>query len=297
MRYRDRRGNEITGNEKQDRILRLLYGTLAGRLLMKPLVQPVVSRIAGRFLNTKLSSFLAGAAVKKYRIDLSDYEERYFSSYNAFFRRKLIPGKRPVCAGKEILISPCDAKLLCIPVREGSRFRIKHSVYTLRSLLRNGKLAEKYEGGMLLVFRLTVDDYHHYCYIADGRKSKNVHIKGVFHSVNPFAVDEVPVYRENTREYSVLENAGFGTVLMMEVGAMLVGKICNHHGETLVSRGEEKGYFEFGGSTVILGFEKDRICLDADIIRNSREQVETLVRMGERIGTAAHARETEMLVH
>ena len=277
--------------------MRVLYGTAPGRLLVKLLVHPVVSTIAGCFLNTKLSSFLVKAAVKKYGIDLSDYEERYFSSYNAFFRRKLIPGKRPVSAGKEILISPCDAKLLCIPVREGSLFRIKHSVYTLRSLLRNGKLAEKYEGGMLLVFRLTVDDYHHYCYIADGRKSKNVHIKGVFHSVNPFAADEIPVYKENTREYSVLETAEFGTVLMMEVGAMLVGKICNMHGAASVYQGEEKGYFEFGGSTVILGFEKDRICLDADIIRNSREQVETLVRMGERIGTAAHARETEMLVH
>lgn len=297
MRYRDRTGKEITGNEKQECILRVLYGTAPGRLLVKLLVHPVVSTIAGCFLNTKLSSFLAKAAVKKYGIDLSDYEERYFSSYNAFFRRKLIPGKRPVSAGKEILISPCDAKLLCIPVREGSLFRIKHSVYTLRSLLRNGKLAEKYEGGMLLVFRLTVDDYHHYCYIADGRKSKNVHIKGVFHSVNPFAADEIPVYKENTREYSVLETAEFGTVLMMEVGAMLVGKICNMHGAASVYQGEEKGYFEFGGSTVILGFEKDRICLDADIIRNSREQVETLVRMGERIGTAAHARETEMLVH
>lgn len=297
MRYRDRTGKEITGNEKQECILRVLYGTAPGRLLVKLLAHPVVSTIAGCFLNTKLSSFLVKAAVKKYGIDLSDYEERYFSSYNAFFRRKLIPGKRPVSAGKEILISPCDAKLLCIPVREGSLFRIKHSVYTLRSLLRNGKLAEKYEGGMLLVFRLTVDDYHHYCYIADGRKSKNVHIKGVFHSVNPFAADEIPVYKENTREYSVLETAEFGTVLMMEVGAMLVGKICNMHGAASVYQGEEKGYFEFGGSTVILGFEKDRICLDADIIRNSREQVETLVRMGERIGTAAHARETEMLVH
>lgn len=297
MRYRDRTGKEITGNEKQECILRVLYGTAPGRLLVKLLVHPVVSTIAGCFLNMKLSSFLAKAAVKKYGIDLSDYEERYFSSYNAFFRRKLIPGKRPVSAGKEILISPCDAKLLCIPVREGSLFRIKHSVYTLRSLLRNGKLAEKYEGGMLLVFRLTVDDYHHYCYIADGRKSKNVHIKGLFHSVNPFAADEIPVYKENTREYSVLETAEFGTVLMMEVGAMLVGKICNMHGAASVYQGEEKGYFEFGGSTVILGFEKDRICLDADIIRNSREQVETLVRMGERIGTAAHARETEMLVH
>ena len=297
MRYRDRTGKEITGNEKQECILRVLYGTAPGRLLVKLLVHPVVSTIAGCFLNTKLSSFLAKAAVKKYGIDLSDYEERKFTSYNAFFRRKMIPGKRPVSAGKEILISPCDAKLLSIPVREGIRFHIKHSVYTLRSLLRNQKLAEKYEGGMLLVFRLTVDDYHHYCYIADGRKSKNVHIKGVFHSVNPFAADEIPVYKENTREYSVLETAEFGTVLMMEVGAMLVGKICNMHGAASVYQGEEKGYFEFGGSTVILGFEKDRICLDADIIRNSREQVETLVRMGERIGTAAHARETEMLVH
>ncbi len=287
MKYRDRSGHEVTGNEKQDRLLRLLYGTLAGRLLLKPLVQPAFSRMVGHLLNTKGSAMAAKAVVRKRRIALSDYKETDFPSYNSFFHRELLPQKRPIAPGKEVLISPCDGKLLCYPVAQDSCFVIKHSRYSLQSLLQNQPMAQRFEGGTLLVFRLTVDDYHRYCYIADGKKTPNVHIPGVFHSVNPAAVNSLPVYKENTREYSLLETSEFGTVLMMEVGALLVGKIHNHHEAANVCRGMEKGYFEFGGSSVLLCFEKGRIAMDADILHNSREQVETLVRLGERIGAAA----------
>lgn len=73
---------------------------------------------------------------------------------------------------------------------------------------------------------------------------------------------------------------------MMEVGALLVGKIENHSGAAYVQRGQEKGNFAFGGSTIILMTQKNRVISDEDICMRSRKGIETLVQMGEKIGTA-----------
>ena len=131
-----------------------------------------------------------------------------------------------------------------------------------------------------------MDDYHRYCYIDDGKKSRNYRISGVFHTVNPAAGDVLPIYKENTREFSLLKSRHFKTVVMMEVGALMVGRITNYHGACLVKRGEEKGKFEFGGSTVILLFQDGAVRIDDRLIHNTEKGYETIVRMGERIGEA-----------
>ena len=184
------------------------------------------------------------------------------------------------------LIAPCDSKLTVYPITSRGRFSVKHTLYTLDTLLQNKKLAAKYRDGYACIFRLTVDDYHHYCYVDDGAKSSNHKISGVLHTVNPIANDITPIYKENAREYSILRSKHFGNVLMMEVGALLVGKIVNCHRAASVKRGQEKGYFEFGGSTVILLFQRDKVRFDRDIVKNSRKGYETKVRMGEKIGNA-----------
>lgn len=286
MLYRDRKGRTFRGNEKQDRFLRAVYGSAPGRLVLKLLIQPGVSRFCGVILSSRISALGAAALMKKYHMDPSDYQTDRFGSWNEFFRRQFRPEQRPVDRAPDALISPCDGKLQCCTIRRDGSFTIKRCRYSLETLLRNRTLAAEYEGGQLLIFRLTVDDYHRYCYIADGRKSKNVSLPGVFHTVNPAAEEWFPVYQENAREYSCLETERLGKVLMVEVGAMLVGKIVNHHGETTAARGQEKGYFEFGGSTILLAFQKDRVSVDRDIQQNSAEGIETLVRLGERIGTA-----------
>lgn len=284
MRYRNRQGEEIRENEAQDRLLATLYGTAAGRLLLKLLVQPWVSRLAGAFLNTPLSAGMIAPFAKRYGISLEECEQTGYPSYNAFFHRRLRADARPVDNRGEIFISPCDAKLSVYPIRQDESFVIKGLPYTLERLLRSRRLAERYEGGMMLVFRLTVNDYHHFCYVADGTKTKNRRIPGVLHTVNPIAMETVPVFAENAREYSLLKSEEFGRILMMEVGALMVGRIVNLTEQGVVRRGEEKGWFEFGGSTVILCLEKDRVELDEDIRRNQAEGIETIVRMGEKIG-------------
>ena len=270
----------------QDKFLARLYGSALGRMLLKPLVSPAVSKAAGWFLSTRLSRVFIKPFIRSNSIDMSQFEDVPYRSYNEFFSRRIRPGARTLCMEPGALIAPCDSKLTALPITAESVFTLKHTPYTVESLLRSPELAGKYQGGHALIFRLTVDDYHRYCYIADGRKDENVHIPGVLHTVNPVANDHFPIYKENAREYSILHTESFGDVLMMEVGALMVGKIVNHHQAADVSRGEEKGYFQFGGSTVILLLEKDAAVIDPEILENSRSGLETVVRMGEKIGAA-----------
>ena len=122
--------------------------------------------------------------------------------------------------------------------------------------------------------------------MADGTVGPSVRIPGALHTVNPIANDHIPIYKENAREYCTLETREFGEITVMEVGALLVGKIVNHPAGPQVKRGEEKGFFRFGGSTVILLFKAGSLQPDADLLTNSRDGFETVVKYGEKIGTS-----------
>lgn len=287
MKQKTRDGVLTEMQDGQDRFLSLLYGTSVGRLLLKPLTAPPLSRLAGRFLSTGASRMFIRPFIRSNHIDMCEYEPGPFPSYNAFFSRKILPEKRPVDMDPSHLISPCDSKLTALPITQDCFFTLKHTPYTAASLLRKDALAAEYAGGWALIFRLTVDDYHRYCYPCDGEKEDNVFLPGVLHTVNPIANDFFPIYKENAREYTVLHTDTFGDMIMMEVGALLVGKIVNHHGTASVKRGQEKGFFQFGGSTVVLLLKKDTVTIDTDILENSAQGIETVVRFGEKIGCAS----------
>lgn len=285
MRYADRDGNRIEMSGGQDKLLRALYTNSVGRAFLKVLVNPWISKIGGRLLNTKLSTVAIKPFVKSNGIDLSIYKKDKFDSYNDFFIREIKPEYRPVNMDPEVLIAPCDSKLTVFDVDSDSRFTIKNTDYTVKSLLRDSRLAKKYEGGKALLFRLTVDDYHHYIYMDDGVKTDNRVIKGKLHTVNPVANDFYPIYKENQREYCILRSQTFGDICIVEIGALMVGRIVNHHRRAKVKRGQEKGYFEFGGSSVMVFLERDKAVIDEDILQNSSDGYETKVKMGEKIGT------------
>ncbi|SEW34315.1 phosphatidylserine decarboxylase [[Clostridium] fimetarium] len=284
MRYSDRFGNINEMDSSQDKFLKALYTNIVGRALVKLLVNPVVSKIGGRLLSTTASKILIKPFVKSNNIDLSKYEKQEFDSYNDFFIRKIKKNERMINQDRKVLISPCDSKLSVYKIDETSHFSIKNTLYSTNSLLRDAKLAKKYLGGYAMIFRLTVDDYHRYCYVDNGMKTDNRFIQGVLHTVNPVANDILPIYKENSRQYCILKSENFGNVLMMEVGALLVGKIVNYHKSRKVKKGQEKGRFEFGGSTVILLLEKNKVIVDQDLLDNTKNEVETVVKMGEKVG-------------
>ena len=284
MKYQELDGTICEKENLQDKILKTLYTTVWGRMALKPLVQPAFSVVCGKFVDSRLSRWLIRPFIKGAGIDMTPYEKCRYRCYNDFFTRKIKPSERLMDTREEILVSPSDGKVLAYPIDEKSCFEIKHSTYSLRQLLDSQKLAERFLGGYAVVIRLSVEDYHRYCYPASGYKSCNYYIPGKFHTVNPIAVESVPVFKQNAREYTLLKTRMFGTLVQMEVGALMVGRICNEKEEGIVRKGEEKGYFEFGGSTIILFIQKDRIALEETFLANTRKGIETKVQMGQRLG-------------
>jgi phosphatidylserine decarboxylase len=190
-----------------------------------------------------------------------------------------------VCEDPDSLIAPCDGLLTAIPIKDDTVLHVKQSEFSISKLLRSRKLAERYKDGTALVFRLCVDNYHRYSYIESGIKSKNRFIEGVLHTVRPVALAERPVFTENCREYCLIRTERFGTLVQMEVGAMLVGKISNDSlVEGPVKRGAEKGHFEYGGSTIIVLLSADKASLRQDILDCVNSDEEIPVKMGEVIG-------------
>lgn len=284
MEIKDRKGNIIPPYKGQDNMLEWLYRSVGGGMALKGLTAPLVSKAAGLFCDCSASAGLIPKFIKSAGIDLTEYESGFYRSFNDFFTRKIKKDARPVNMRPNVLISPCDSKLTVYKIGENSRFTIKGTEYSVSSFLKCPRLAEKYRGGWFMIFRLDVSDYHRYVYIDDGCKSKNIHIRGVYHTVNPIALEKMDIYRENTREFTVLHTKNFGNVIHAEVGAMLVGRIKNHHQKYKFSRGEEKGMFEYGGSTTVLIIPPDTVIPDKDILKNTNEGFETVVKMGEKIG-------------
>lgn len=264
--------------------LRFLYRNPVGRACLKLLTVRWVSQLCGAFLDSKLSKPLIKRFVKGNEIDLSQFESDGFRCFNDCFCRKIKDGLRPINPDEAAFIAPCDGLLSVYPIENDTVMPIKQSAYTVQSLLGNDPIAERYRGGVCLVFRLCVDHYHRYCYPVSGQKGENVFLKGKLHTVRPIALECGPVFVQNCREYTVIETEQFGSVLQMEVGAMLVGKIKNLHGAKEVLRGEEKGMFLYGGSTVIVMLERDRVNVAQELFENTKNGLETPVRMGERIG-------------
>lgn len=283
-KIKDRKGNIIPNGMNQKGLLDILYKTIGGNIALKGLTSPVVSKAAGVFCNSALSMKMIPAFIKSAKLDLTEYESGFYGSFNDFFTRKIKPEARPIDMNPKTVVSPCDSKLTVYKIDKDSIFEIKGVSYHLDEFLRCGKLASKYENGYFCIFRLEVSDYHRYIYFDNGSKSKNYHINGFYHTVNPIALEKANIYKENTREFTVLHTENFGDVIHAEVGAMLVGRIKNHHQKHSFKRGDEKGMFEYGGSTVVLIFKKDMVEFDEDIIKNTADGFETIVKMGEKIG-------------
>ena len=265
-----------------------LSGLYRGALrpLLPLLSSKAVSAAGGAALSTRASAALVPGFIRRAGIDMSDFESREWRSFNDFFTRGLRPGARPVDPDPLALVSPCDSRLLALDITPDLTFRIKGGDYSVSSLLRNRRLAEDFAGGRCLIFRLCVDDYHRYCYFDDGCKGGNIPLPGRYYTVRPVALEHHDFFKENSREYTVMATRHFGKAVQVEVGATFVGRIENHHGVCSFRRGEEKGMFLFGGSTIVLLLGKNAADIDPRIIENTSRGLETRVLMGRKIGHA-----------
>jgi len=242
-----------------------------------------LTSLGGAYMNTKLSTRRIPKFIKENNINMDEYIGEEYSSFNDFFIRKIKDNKRELPKDDKLFISPADSKLTVYPITEDTVLSIKNSKYTIEEMVNDKELANKYKGGYCLVYRLCVDDYHRYFFIDEGRIKKQYKIKGKFHTVQPIAFKKDKVFSENSRECTILETNNYGTITQIEVGALMVGKIVNHEASTF-KRGDEKGYFLFGGSTVVLLVEKDKVIIDEDILKHSKDDIETRVLLYDVIG-------------
>lgn len=264
---------------KQSSALAFLYHTAFGRMILKPLTRPFVSRTVGKYMDSRLSRHRIKGFVRSNGIDMSEYVPCEYGSFNEFFRRQIKPEVRPI-APDGSFVCPADSRLSAYEITPELCFFVKGAPYSVGTLLGGDSVAEEYAGGSCLVFHLCVDDYHRYGYFDSGRTlCKPKHIDGVLHTVNPISLGKYNFFHQNSREYTVLETKHFGKAVYCEIGALMVGRIVNHEKEAF-SAGEEKGYFEFGGSTVIVLLKRG-FGVARRFYENTKNGEETRVKYGE----------------
>lgn len=258
--------------------IRFLYTTFFGRLILKLIVaRPFFSKVRSCYQKSPKSKKDIHPFIQKYGIDMTGYETDY-TCFNDFFVRKRAvenhskPGE---------LVAVADSKLLVYKIDEDLRIDVKRSSYTLEEILNKKINAEPFRNGYCLIFRLSVSDCHRYYFMDEGAYIRRYRIKGLLHTIRPIA-GKYRVFCRNQREVSFLKTKNLGNIIWVEVGALLVGCIQNHP-KRQFKKLEEKGYFEYGGSTILV-FLRNNVKIDADILKNSKKQIETKVKIGERIG-------------
>jgi len=273
---------KIEINDKDSLILTILYDTILGRIMLLFVTRVTFSKIVTKFLDSRFSKIFIKLFIKKYNINESLYENKKYKSFNDYFIRNKKDKYIKIDNDNNNLICPCDCKLTVYKSNKDI-FKIKHVNYNLKELLKNNKLASFYKNAYVVICRLSPDDYHRYCYLDDGYHSENKKIKGCLHTVRPVAFEK-KVYVTNSRSYTVLNTNNFGKITQIEVGALMVGKIINKYSHYHFKKGEEKGYFKYGGSTIILLIDKDKVKIDNYLINNTKRGYETKINMGEKIG-------------
>lgn len=270
----------------------LFYGTRWGRwLTARWLCRPAVSRFYGSLQQHRRTRSKIPEFVQQYRIDMSEavVPEGGFDSFNDFFIRQLKRSARPVEPDARRLAAPADSRLQAVVMQADTRIAVKGMRWRLSELLGTTAMDAQFSRGLCLCFRLAPCDYHRFGYTDDGIQGP-VHTRsGPLHSVNPLALGhKEDILATNYRQWCLVRTVNFGILIQVEVGAMIVGSIvqCQPHGG-YCRKGAEKGYFQFGGSTVLLFLEPNRIRVDDDILEYSKRGIETIVRYGQSVGTAA----------
>ena len=277
-------GKRVIESVMGDGALKFAYNTLLGRTLWPVLFgSRLVSAVLGRHYDSPRSKkgIAALAAIPGCLPDEAEKPLTDYASFNEFFTRRLKSGARPVGEG---LVSPADGRLmLYLNADADTPFPLKGATRSLRTVFDEKAPNGKYD---IAVIRLAPVDYHRFHFPCDCETPEPARVLcGKYHSVNPIALVRYPdVYADNERQI-VKCHAAFGDFWLVDVGAFGVGTIVQTYAGTHHAKGDEKGYFKFGGSTVILILRAGAVRFDDDLVRHSAEGLETQVRCCERIAT------------
>lgn len=290
--------NRHTGRLETEQVygegfLRWTYGHPAGALALWGFVKrPFFSAWYGRRMSRPESAARVRPFISRYGLDPSEFADspEGFGSFNEFFFRKLKPSARPVDPDESAVVFPADGRHLGF--QKASDIRgvfVKGQKFQLAGLLGDAALADRYAHGSLILSRLCPVDYHRFHFPAAGVPGETRVIDGPLFSVSPIALRKRLSYLwTNKRTITRLETRNFGTVILVEIGATCVGSIHQTHtpGQA-VAKGDEKGYFAFGGSSTITLFEPGAVVLEADLADHSSRQTELYAKVGTRMARSA----------
>jgi phosphatidylserine decarboxylase len=269
------------------------YNAPLGKRLTRALLsRRLVSAVYGWYCRQPWTRRRIPRFARAMGIDLGELTQPLdsFRSFAEFFARPINLARRPIDVEPSSCVAPADGRLLAYPsVPSEGLVPVKGGLLDRASLLADAVLARRFAGGAIVVVRLYLADYHHFHFPAAGVPRDPRGVSGRYYAVSPYARGwKVPFCGENHRVVTRLDADRFGTIAMVEVGAFTVGSVHQDFVPGLrVEKGAHKGRFELGGSLVVLLFEPGAIRLDDDLCANTRDGVETRVRMGERIGCAA----------
>ncbi len=288
IKFVDRKTKEIKIEKPpSDKLIRFVYGNYFVKMALLPVVKrKLLTSLYARKMKKDKSKKRILKFVSQFNVDMSESVRNIddFSSFNDFFCRKLKPEARPIA---DAFVSPGDGKILAFEdVDSVNQFFVKGRKFTLKEFLANDELAEKYSHSSMFILRLAPNDYHRYHFPYDGVPTASTKIKGAYLSVSPYALASnfVKVFCENKREYCELKTKDKGDILIAPIGAAMVGSIVNtYKSSEKICRGDEMGYFEFGGSTIVMLVDQTKIKIDQDLLENTKNKLETTVKMGEQI--------------
>jgi phosphatidylserine decarboxylase len=270
-----------------DGALRWTYGTPLGKLALATVVKRAwFSRLYGWRMDRPKSRELIEPFIRDYELDATEFALRpdQFRSFNEFFARALVPEARPIDADEDSAVFPADGRHLCVPdLSSCEGLFVKGQMFDLASLLEDGELTDRFAGGSLLLSRLCPVDYHRFHFPLAGRPGAARLINGPLYSVNPIALcQNIHILATNKRTVTELQTDRFGAVLLIEVGATCVGSIRQTYlPETVVEKGDEKGFFRFGGSSTITIFQPGVIRFADDLVEQSSRHRELYALMGD----------------
>jgi len=249
------------------------------------------SRLYGLIQKSPFSKKKVKPFIKKFGVDEKEFllPVDSFKSFNDFFIRKLKKEARPIEVGDKVAILPADGRYLVYPnIEMADGFLVKGKKFSLEELFLDKDLAKKYQNGTMVIARLCPTDYHRFHFPCDCIPSASIEIHGKLDSVNPLALQRrIEIFSHNKRAYTLLDTTHFGQVAFFEIGAMCVGAIHNtYKAGSVCKKGDEKGYFSFGGSSLLIFFEPNKIVLDEDLLAASQEKREVLGLMGQSLGRA-----------
>ena len=262
-----------------------LYNNPLGEISLETMVKrKFLSEWYGKQMEDPSSKEKIAPFIEEYGIDMSIAQKQEFENFNDFFYRKLKPTSRPLDNDSLIITSPADGKVLVYENIKDQDFIVKGYRFNLHKFLRNDSISKIFEEGSLMIIRLCPTDYHRYHFPIDGEVTHQQKETGDYYSVSPIALREkIELISMNKRDFTIIESKEFGPVIMSEVAATMVGSMVDTYEGNNVNKGQEKGYFKFGGSTVVLIFKKNQILIDPDLIENTKNNLETEIKMGEKI--------------